>query len=108
VPVVPSAGGRAAGKFAYMMGAAGRPRKRARPVGGRIGCPSGRQAMDEAKETGAAAKPLSPAARRALAEAAARRAAATPEARPREIDGRGGLEPARYGDWEVKGLASDF
>ena len=25
-----------------------------------------------------------------------------------EKDGRGGLEPVRYGDWEVKGLASDF
>ncbi len=47
-----------------------------------------------------------PAAARALAEAAARRRAA--ETAPREIDGRGGLEPVRYGDWEVKGLASDF
>lgn len=27
---------------------------------------------------------------------------------PPEIDGRGGEEPTRYGDWEVKGLASDF
>ena len=27
---------------------------------------------------------------------------------PTEIDGRGGEEPTRYGDWEVKGLASDF
>ncbi|MFZ0604135.1 MAG: DUF1674 domain-containing protein, partial [Roseiarcus sp.] len=27
---------------------------------------------------------------------------------PRELNGRGGLDPARYGDWEVKGLASDF
>jgi hypothetical protein len=26
----------------------------------------------------------------------------------REIDGRGGLEPVRYDDWEVKGIASDF
>lgn len=50
---------------------------------------------------------LSPAARRALAEAEARRAQAEPE-RPREVNGRGGLDPARYGDWEVKGLASDF
>jgi hypothetical protein len=55
-------------------------------------------------------KPLAPAAQRALAEAAARRAQrerATPR-RPEEIAGRGGLDPARYGDWEVKGLASDF
>jgi hypothetical protein len=27
---------------------------------------------------------------------------------PPEHHGRGGLDPARYGDWEVKGLASDF
>ena len=48
-----------------------------------------------------------PAARRALAEAEARRAQALPEA-PNEVHGRGGLDPARYGDWGVKGLASDF
>ncbi len=50
---------------------------------------------------------LSPAARRALAEAEARRAETKPLAPP-EHNGRGGLDPARYGDWEVKGLASDF
>jgi hypothetical protein len=27
---------------------------------------------------------------------------------PVEKKGRGGLEPTRYGDWEVKGIASDF
>ena len=54
-----------------------------------------------------AARGLAPAARRALAEAEARRAAAKPET-PNELNGRGGLDPARYGDWEVKGLASDF
>lgn len=57
-------------------------------------------------------KPLTPAAERALAEAAARRAEidrrAAELAREREIDGRGGLDPARYDDWEVKGIASDF
>jgi hypothetical protein len=57
-----------------------------------------------------AKKPLSPAAQRALAEAAARRAererAGTRS--PEEIAGRGGHDPTRYGDWEVKGLASDF
>ena len=26
----------------------------------------------------------------------------------KEHNGRGGLEPVRYEDWEVKGLASDF
>ncbi|MDQ0301857.1 hypothetical protein J2S75_000880 [Ancylobacter polymorphus] len=53
-------------------------------------------------------RPLSPAAERALAEAEARRAAAAPVAGPREIDGRDGPEPVRYGDWEVKGIATDF
>ncbi|WP_363349502.1 DUF1674 domain-containing protein [Methylocystis echinoides] len=51
---------------------------------------------------------LSPAARRALAEAEARRRAAAADRPPEELGGRGGLDPARYGDWEVKGLASDF
>ena len=50
---------------------------------------------------------MSPAAARALAEAEARRAAAA-LASPPEVDGRGGLEPVRYGDWEVKGIATDF
>jgi hypothetical protein len=55
-------------------------------------------------------RPLSPAAERALAEAAARRAGIDRKTseRPTELNGRGGLEPARYGDWEVKGIASDF
>jgi hypothetical protein len=53
--------------------------------------------------------PLSPAAQRALAEAEARRRAAVEAAQPlAEVPGRGGLEPTRYGDWEVKGIASDF
>jgi hypothetical protein len=56
------------------------------------------------------AKVLSPEAQRALAEAEARRNeidAATAMA-PKEKGGRGGLEPSRYGDWEIKGLTSDF
>lgn len=55
-------------------------------------------------------KTLSPAAQRALEEAAERRAEyIAKEARlPKEIGGRKGLEPGRYGDWEVKGLTSDF
>jgi hypothetical protein len=55
-------------------------------------------------------KPLTPAAERALAEAAARRAEIDRKTtdRPTEVHGRGGLEPARYGDWEIKGIASDF
>jgi len=55
-------------------------------------------------------KPLTPAARRALAEAETRRQAyrENEAAQPKELGGRGGREPVRYGDWEVKGLASDF
>jgi len=53
-------------------------------------------------------KPLTPAAQRALAEAAERRAQAAAEERPRELQGPKGLEPTRYGDWERKGIASDF
>lgn len=51
---------------------------------------------------------LSPAARRALEEAAARRSAAPQSAPSDETGGRAGLEPTRYGDWERNGLASDF
>jgi hypothetical protein len=53
---------------------------------------------------------LPPAAERALAEAAARRAERNRHRQdpPKELDGRGGLDPTRYGDWEVNGLISDF
>jgi len=53
---------------------------------------------------------LTPAAQRALAEAEARRLAidAAGAMAPKEKGGRGGLEPGRYGDWEIKGLTSDF
>ena len=64
-----------------------------------------------APEAAAPRKALSPAAQRALAEAAERRSlaelAATAES-PREINGREGPDPVRYGDWEIKGLACDF
>ena len=62
--------------------------------------------MTEAPET--PRKPLTEAARRALAEAEARRAAADDLQRAPEKGGRGGLDPARYGDWEIKGIACDF
>lgn len=54
--------------------------------------------------------PLSSAARRALAEAAKRRQAIDAKGAfaKKEQGGRGGLEPSRYGDWEIKGLISDF
>ena len=49
----------------------------------------------------------SEAAKRALVEAAERRSQAQRQA-AREYNGRGGHDPARYGDWEIKGIASDF
>jgi len=33
---------------------------------------------------------------------------AAPIARPLEIGGRQGLDPTRYGDWELKGRCIDF
>jgi len=55
-------------------------------------------------------KPLPPAAERALAEAAERRAKRQPQQPDavKEVGGPGGPEPTRYGDWEKKGLTSDF
>lgn len=47
-------------------------------------------------------------AKRALAEAAARRAAERAAELPPEKGGRKGPEPTRYGDWEKKGILSDF
>jgi hypothetical protein len=56
------------------------------------------------------ARKLSPAAQRALAEAEARRAEIDAKAArlPKEHGGSKGPEPVRYGDWEKKGIASDF
>ncbi len=51
---------------------------------------------------------LPPAAQRALMEAEERRKTATELALPKELQGRGGPEPVRYGDWEIKGIACDF
>jgi hypothetical protein len=45
---------------------------------------------------------------RANAEAEARRKAEHPAARPKELGGPKGPEPTRYGDWEKKGITSDF
>ncbi|MBI1416960.1 MAG: DUF1674 domain-containing protein [Limimaricola sp.] len=59
-------------------------------------------------QTPAQPENLPPAARRALAEAEARRKAAKPVDLPPELGGRNGPEPVRYGDWEKKGLAIDF
>ena len=56
----------------------------------------------------AAGKPLTEAAKRALAEAAERCANAAPTEQPPEEGGPSGPEPTRFGDWERKGLAVDF
>ena len=64
----------------------------------------------ESRQEAAPRKRLSPAAQRALAEAEERRNAtqAARRAPATELHGRGGLDPARYGDWEVNGVISDF
>jgi hypothetical protein len=68
---------------------------------------SDKNAKADAPPTRPADRRLSAAAERALAEAAERRAKKEVSL-PREINGRDGPEPTRYGDWEVRGIASDF
>lgn len=67
---------------------------------------------DIATEQGAPPKPLSPAAKRALAEAEARREAEARQASKspaqKEVGGRHGPDPVRFGDWEKGGICSDF
>jgi hypothetical protein len=57
-------------------------------------------------------KILTPQAKRALAEAEERRKAQAEKERllaeDPEYAGRGGKDPVRYNDWEVKGIACDF
>ncbi len=66
--------------------------------------------MDEKTNAEPTDTPLPAAARRALAEAEARRKAAehAEQDGAKEINGPKGPEPTRYGDWERKGVASDF
>ena len=67
--------------------------------------------VNEIDKTAEKPKVLTEAAKRALAEAEARRAKADAEAkteRPAEHQGPKGPEPTRYGDWERKGIVSDF
>ena len=54
-------------------------------------------------------KALTPEAERALAEAEQRRKVLH-EAKPaaKEVGGRTGPDPIRFGDWETGGIASDF
>ena len=63
--------------------------------------------MEETPPNAAPGKPLSPAARRALEEAEARRQAQAASLPPEE-GGPRGPEPTRFGDWERKGIAVDF
>jgi hypothetical protein len=69
-------------------------------------------ALSEIAPVAAEPKVLSPAAQRALAEAAERRKLLVQQeaalAASKEINGRGGKDPVRYSDWEVKGIAIDF
>jgi len=60
------------------------------------------------QEAGRTRDDLPAAAKRALAEAKARRQAAKAAKNPKELGGRDGPEPIRFGDWENKGIASDF
>ena len=53
-------------------------------------------------------RPVSAAARRALAEARARRAQHRQPRLAKEVNGPKGPEPTRFGDWEKKGITSDF
>lgn len=63
----------------------------------------------QAPEAGLEKKELTPAAKRALAEAEARRrAAGAPSQSATEIGGQDGPDPVRFGDWEKNGIASDF
>ncbi len=54
------------------------------------------------------AKKLAEAAKRALAEAQARKKSEKDAELPPELGGRDGPEPTRFGDWEKKGITSDF
>lgn len=51
---------------------------------------------------------LAPEARHALAEAEERKRKAKRDQLPKELGGRDGPEPVRFGDWEKKGIAVDF
>ena len=69
------------------------------------------QPADASAQDTEARRDLPPAAQRALAEAEERRRKAAAEAKPlpKEYGGReDGPDPARYGDWEKKGIAIDF
>lgn len=67
--------------------------------------------MDQPKKASSSdeiAARIAEAGRRAKQEAEARRATQKPLVLPPEKGGPKGPEPTRYGDWEKKGLISDF
>lgn len=66
--------------------------------------------QQNAEDSSVSTRKLSPAAQRALKEAEERRKSqqAGSGKAPRELGGRGGEDPARFGDWEIKGRAIDF
>lgn len=66
------------------------------------------QAAERAPENKRSTHDLPPAARRALLEAEDRRRNSETQRPQREVGGRGGKDPARFGDWEIKGRAVDF
>jgi hypothetical protein len=63
---------------------------------------------EAANDSSPQSKKLTPAAQRALAEAEERRKTEARPDMPAEVGGRGGADPARFGDWEVNGRAIDF
>lgn len=64
---------------------------------------------EEAQSTLPGPRVLTPEARRALAEAEERRQKLANQSKaPREIGGRDGPDPTRFGDWEKGGITSDF
>ena len=70
------------------------------------------EAQEEEKPARRKFEDLPPAAQRALKEAEERRkerdALKVSEDRPKELGGRGGLDPSRYEDYEIGGRAIDF
>lgn len=70
---------------------------------------AGSDRPDEAQSVSPDTRVLTSEARRALAEAEERRQKLAGEFKaPREIGGRDGPDPTRFGDWEKGGITSDF
>jgi hypothetical protein len=80
------------------------------PIAGSEGIPMTATKPAGTSTEAAPPRQLTPAAQRALAEADERRRlrAAEEATRPKEVGGRDGLDPVRFGDWEKGGIAWDF